>query len=116
MNKEEAMNEVTEHLINVITSSEILIYEIDKLKEFPDLYSGGLKTALKQSYNQLLRYTKKVYDFVGTEEGANIQFSALYSNHSEILHLLARMSTKDRIDVNAYIKYNYEIREKSMGA
>lgn len=116
MNKaEKKMQKTTEHLINVITCSEILIYEIDKLKEHPDIYSGGLKVSLKQSYNQLIRYTKKVYNFMDGEEGANKEFSGLYSDYSKVLHILSKVSTKDRIDINQYIEDNYE-RKESMGS
>ena len=113
MTKEEIQN-VTEHLVNVITSSEILIYEIDELKKHPEIYSGGLKVSLRQAHLQLIKYTKKVYDLVDSEEGANRQFSDLYSNYSELLHKLAKMSIDDRVDISTYIKENYENREKSM--
>ena len=61
---EEEIQKITDHLINIITCSEILIYEMDEIKEIPQLYSGSLKSGIKQAYNQLIKYTDKTYKSV----------------------------------------------------
>lgn len=108
MNEEE-IQKVTDHLINIITCSEILIYEMDAIKEIPQLYSGSLKAGVKQAYNQLIKYTDKTYKFMDTGNGEGKQFADLCSDYSKLLHILAKLPTKDRVEISHYIEENYEI-------
>jgi hypothetical protein len=104
------VDDTVEHVINTVVLSELLIDEIEHLRDTP-LWKQGVKSKGQQFLKELETASAHIIKVVDSS-AAGLSLVELCRDYSVLFDAIRQMSAKDRIELGAYIEKNFNQKQE----